>query len=112
DLPGRLVARTRAAVPASTLWSLLIVFLLTFSLARSTVTAAWVPGMDVVVLIALAAVVVMGVLAVTPLPAGAGVAIGLGLAPAVALLVTGPALRESFPVASGSNLAATWLARL
>ncbi len=112
DLRSRLVARTRAAMPASVLWSLLLVFLLTLSLARSTVTAAWVPGIDVVVLIALAAVVVMGVLAISPLPAGAGVAIGLALGPAVALYVTGSALRDSFPQAQSSNLLSDWLSRV
>jgi len=112
DYRSHVIGRARAAMPASSLWSLLLVFLLTFSLARSTVTAAWVPGIDVVVLIALAAVVVMGVLAISPIPAGVGVAIGLGLAPAVALFVTGPGLRDAFPVAQDSNLFSTWLARL
>src|SRR6266705_186129 len=112
DLRSRVIARTRAAVPASVLWSLLLIFLLTFSLARSTATAAWVPGIDVVVLIALAAVVVMGVLAISPLPAGAGVAIGLALGPVVAAYVTGPALRDAFPQDQSSNLLSSWLSRI
>lgn len=106
----RLVDRTRAAVPGTALWSALLVFLLTYAIAKSAVTAAWVPGVEVVVLVALAGALVMGLLAVSPLPWAVGAGIGLALGPIVAGIAAGPALRDAFPNQSyGPGLISTWL---
>ena len=103
--PYRLVVdRTRAALPASVLWSALLVFLLTFVLAKSTITAGWAPGIQVVAVIALAGALLMGVLAVSPLPWGLGAGIGLALGPVVAGFAAGPELLAASPH--------TWLTRV
>ena len=110
---SRAVAGTRAALPPSVLWSAALVFLLTLAIAKSTVTAAWVGEMDIVPYIALAGVVVVGALAVSPIPWGIGVGVGLILGPVVAAYAAGPALRASYPDDQlGLALIQTWIARI
>lgn len=105
--------RTRQAVPAATLWSALIVFLLVLTIAKSTVAADWVPGTDIAPLIAIAGALLMGVLAVTPLPWWWCVSVGMALGPVVAGLLTAPAFRTMHPLdPSGLALIQTWIGRL
>src|SRR5579859_3574113 len=105
--------RTRAAVPAGSLWSALIALLLVLTIAKSTVSAAWVPGIDVVPLVALAGAVLMGVLALTPLPWWSGVGAGVAIGPVVAAAVTAPAFRTTHPLdPSGLALIQTWIGRV
>ena len=80
----------RSSMHGGVAWSALLVILLTLAIARSTVTAAWVPGMDVVPLIALGGALLTAVLAVLPIrwPAALGFAMVLG--PVVALFAMRP----------------------
>jgi transglutaminase-like putative cysteine protease len=109
-VPGRLWGRTRASLTGAVAWSAVLVLLLTLMIARSTATAAWVSGIDVVTAVALSGAVLMGVLAVTPVPWPAGLGIGLVAGPVVAALAAGPALHAAHPLdtVSISTLSAWW----
>ena len=51
--PGRVWGSARSSMQGGQWWSALLVLLLTFAIARSTATAGWVNGIDVIPLIAL-----------------------------------------------------------
>ena len=105
--------KAREAVPAGALWAALISFLLVLTIAKSTVSADWVPGLDIAPLVAIGGAVLMGLLAVTPLPWWWCVSAGLALGPVVAGIVTAPAFRSGHPLdPSGLALIQTWTARV
>src|SRR5258706_16179888 len=89
--PDQLWGRTRSSLRDGVLWSALIVFLLTYAIASSTSTAAWVPGIGVIPLIALGGALLMAVLAVLPVPWPAALGLGMILGPIVASIAAGPA---------------------
>src|SRR5258708_25174040 len=90
--------RARAAVPAQTVWSAVVVFALAVTIARSTVAAYWVPsGIDGIPFVALGAALLMAVLALTRLPAWLCEAIGAVAAPAVAGITNQPAFQAHTP---------------
>ena len=94
-------------------WTALLVLLLTLAIARSTATAGWVDGIDVVTYVALGGAVVMGLLAILPLPWGVGLGVGLVAGPIVAAVAAGPALRNLHPLDTLSlSLPGTWWTRL
>src|ERR1700704_4020654 len=97
--PGRerLWNGARSSMQGGFVCSALLVFLLTFSIARSTATAGWVNGIDVITPIALTGVLLMAVLAVLPVPWPAGLGLGLILSPAVAAVGAWPAIHARFP---------------
>ena len=70
----------------------ILVLLLTISIAKSTATAAWVPGIDAIVTIAVIAALLMGVLATVPIPEALGLGVGLVLAPVGAVWAAWPQL--------------------
>src|SRR5437899_5436487 len=87
DTAGRqwmLWERMRESMGAGRFWSMLLVLLLTLTVARSTSTVNWVDGIDVITPIALAGALLMGVLALTPLRDAIALGIGLVLSPVVA----------------------------
>src|SRR5438093_13477477 len=85
--------RARAAVPASTLWSAVLLFALAVTIARATVSASWVPsGIDAIPFVALGAAVLMALRALTRLPAWLCVAVGLPAGPVVAGVAPGHVL--------------------
>jgi transglutaminase-like putative cysteine protease len=98
---GRLWDGARSSIGGGVIWSAVIVFLLTFAIARSTSTAAWVTGIEVITLIALLGALLMAVLALTPIPWPAGLGVGMLLGPVVALIAAGPALHATHPFDSG-----------
>ncbi len=113
SLPTRVMRRTRDALPGGVLWTSLLVFFLTLAVAKSTVTAEWVGGIEVVPLVALAGAVLMGLLALTPIPWGIGVAIGMAVGPVVAGFAAWPALHAAHPGdALGVGLLQAWWVRL
>jgi hypothetical protein len=79
------------------LWSAVMVFLLTLAIARSTSTAAWVNGMEVVPLIALAGALLMAVLALLPIPWPVGLGLGMVVGPVVAAVEAWPAIHALHP---------------
>jgi transglutaminase-like putative cysteine protease len=91
----------RSSMDGGVVWSALIVFLLTFAVARSTATAAWVTGIDVITLVALTGALLMGVLAVTPIPWPAGLGLGMVFGPVAALIAAGPVLHATHPLDPG-----------
>src|ERR1700693_5539737 len=96
--PVQLWGRARSSMGGGVVWSALIVFLLTYAIASSTATAAWVNGIQVIPLIALGGAVLMAVLAVLPVPWPAGLGLGMILGPIVALIAAGPALHAAHPL--------------
>jgi transglutaminase-like putative cysteine protease len=94
---GRLWDGARSSMRGGVVWSALIVFLLTFAVARSTSTAAWVSGIEVITLVALMGAVLMAVLALTPIPWPVGLGLGLLLGPVAALVAAGPVLQATHP---------------
>ncbi|TMC98882.1 MAG: transglutaminase domain-containing protein [Chloroflexi bacterium] len=105
--------RTREGLPGGALWTSALVFLLTLAIAKSTVTAEWVPGIEVVTMVALVGAVFMGLLAVLPIPWGAGVAIGMVAGPIAAAVASWPALNAGHPGdPSGLGLVSAWSPRV
>ncbi|TAN32402.1 DUF4129 domain-containing protein [bacterium] len=96
--PGRIWERTRESMGGGVQWSALMVLLLTYSIARSTATANWVSGIDVITAIALAAAIVLALLAVLPVPWPIGLAAGMILGLAVAAIASAPALHAAHPL--------------
>src|SRR5713226_4946267 len=112
-VPGRAWSRMLATMTRAVAWSAVLILLLTFMVARSTATAAWVPGIDVVTLVALGGALLMGVLAVAPVPWAAGLAVGLAAGPVVAALAAAPAIHAIHPADTVSiGLAGTWWGRI
>jgi transglutaminase-like putative cysteine protease len=82
-------------------------------IARSTAAAAWVPGIDSVVPIALVGAVLMGVLAILPVPWPAGLGVGVLVGPFAALNASWSQLHAAHPADPLSvGLAGVWFARL
>ena len=93
-------------------WSALLILLLTLMIARSTATAAWVPGIDSVVMVALLGAVLMGLLAILPVPWPIGLGAGLLVGPLVALNASWTQLHAAHPTDPLSlGLASVWWAR-
>src|SRR5437660_596008 len=113
SFPLRLVRRTRDELPGGVVWSAGLLFLLTLAIAKSTVTAQWVPGIEVVTMVALVGAVFMGLLAVLPIPWGVGVGIGMVAGPFVAGFASWPALHGSHPADPlGLGLLSAWWGRI
>ncbi|TMC72833.1 MAG: transglutaminase domain-containing protein [Chloroflexi bacterium] len=111
--PGRVWGRTRASMTGAAAWSAVLVFLLALMIARSTATAAWVGGIDVVTAVALGGAIFMGLLALAPVPWVAGLGSGLIAGPVAAALAAGPALRAAHPLDTVSiSLVSTWWGRI
>ncbi len=108
----RVIHQTRANLTGSVLWTSLLIFLLTLSLARSTVTAQWVPGIEVIPFLALAGALVMGLLALVPLPWAVGFGIGLVLGPVLAAVAAGPMLQVHYHDQLSPGLVGIWWGRI
>lgn len=111
--PARVWGRTRASFAGGLGWSAVLTLLLTLMVARSTATAAWVGGIDVVAAVALGGALLLGLLALAPIPWAAGLGIGLLAGPLVAAMAAGPALRATHPLDVLSvGLVGTWWGRI
>src|ERR1700674_5210763 len=112
-VPGSVWGHTRATMTGAVVWSAVLVFLLTFSVARSTATAAWVPGIEVVPLVAMGGALLMGLLAVLPIPWAAALGAGLVLGPLVAAVAAGPTIHAQHPFDTVSlRLVNIWWGRI
>src|SRR2546421_1833256 len=90
-----------------------LVLLLTISIAKSTATAAWVPGIDAIVTIAVIAALLMGVLAAVPIPEALGLGAGLVLAPVGAVWAAWPQLHaQHHSDVFGRQLIGVWWNRI
>src|SRR5216684_6124745 len=111
--PGQLWGRARSSMGGGVLWSALIVFLLTYAIASSTATAAWVAGIEIIPLIALGGAVLMAVLAVSPIPWPAGLGIGMILGPVVAVIEAWPSMHTQHPLdVVNTGLIGVWWTRI
>jgi len=91
-VPGQVLGSARSSMQGGAWWSALIVLLLTFAVARSTATAGWVNGIDVIPLIALGGAVFMAVLAALPVPWPLALGAGTILGPVVAFIQAWPSM--------------------
>ena len=111
--PGRAWNRARSSTKDGLLWSALIVFLLAFTIARSTTAAGWTPGTDVIPSIAFGGAFLMAVLALSPVPWPAGLGVGMLLSPAVAVVAAWPQIHARWPQeALDLQLIGTWWTRI
>src|SRR5258708_33349610 len=111
--PGQLWGRARSSMGGGGLWSALIVCLLTYAIASSTATAAWVAGIEILPLIALGVAVLMAVLAVSPIPWPAGLGIGMILGPVVAVIEAWPSMHTQHPLdVVNTGLIGVWWTRI
>ena len=113
-MPGVAWQRTRAAVPASTVWTAILVFALAVTIAKSTVSALWVPaGVDGIPFVALGGAILMSVLAVTPLPAWFCVTLGIVAGPVLSAFVSASQFKLVHPEdPAGIGLVQVWIIRL
>lgn len=112
-IPGQFWGRTRASLTGSAAWSGLLILLLTLMIARSTATAAWVDGIDIVTVVAVGGAVLMGLLALSPIPWTVGVGIGLLAAPVAAGYAAWPQIHAAHPLDTVSGaLIGTWWTRI
>src|SRR5258706_5984263 len=111
--PGQVWGRTRASMTGSAAWSGLLILLLTLMIARSTATAAWVDGIDIVTVVALGGALLMGLLALSPIPWTAGVGIGLIAGPIAAGFAAWPQIHAAHPLDGlSADLLGTWGTRI
>lgn len=110
--PNRLLSRLHPPTGAA-MSSLALVFLYTLALANSTTTAAWLPGLNLIPLVALAASLLLAFLALSPLSSRLALSTTFLLGFLVAIWVTLPTLRSAYPQdPSGIPWLFTWMARL
>src|SRR5450759_4723530 len=95
---GRLWNGARSTMGGGVLWSALLVFLLTFAVARSTATFGWVSGIEVITLVALGGAVLMALFAVVPIPWPFGLGVGMVLGPVVAVVAAWPTIHARNPL--------------
>src|ERR1700687_2459135 len=107
--PGQLWSGARSSMRGGLVWSALLVLLLTLSIARSTATAAWVGGMDVVPLISLGGALLMAVLAVLPIRWPIGLGFGMILGPIAAGVAAWPVINATHPHDEGLGV---WWTRI
>jgi len=111
--PGRAWDRARSSTKDGVPWSAVIVFLLAFTIARSTAAAGWTPGIDVIPSIALGGALLMTVLAVLPVPWPAALGVGMILSPVVAVFAAWPVIHARWPQdVLGQQLFGTWWTRI
>jgi len=114
DTPQALLwDRVTQSIGGGRFWSAVLVILLTFTVARSTATVRWVDNIDVILWVALAGALVMGVLAVLPVREPISLGIGLALAPAAAIAGAWPLIHTRHPGdAIGPQMISVWWDRV
>src|SRR5438046_3163261 len=101
--------RVRESIGGGRFWSAVLVILLTITVARSTATVRWVDNIDVILWVALAGALVMGVLAVLPVREPISLGIGLVLAPVAAIVGAWPLVHARHPGDGiGPQLISVW----
>jgi transglutaminase-like putative cysteine protease len=112
-MPGKAWDRARSSTKDGILWSALIVFLLAYTIARSTAAAGWTSGIDVIPSIALAGALLLAVLAISPVPWPAGLGVGMVLSPVVAVFAAWPEIHARWPQdVLDLQLIGTWWTRI
>jgi len=105
--------RAQRSVGGGLFWSAVLALLLSYAIARSTVTAAWIGGMDVITLVAVGAAVFMALLALSPVPSALALGAGAVLAPIVAIMAAAPSIHAAYPHdPADPRLIGIWSARI
>ncbi|MDQ2923795.1 MAG: DUF3488 and transglutaminase-like domain-containing protein [Candidatus Dormibacteraeota bacterium] len=105
--PGRVWSGAQSSLRGGVGWSVLLVLLLTFAISRSTATASWVAGLEVVPLIALGGALLMALLAVLPIRWPVALGLGVILGPVAAAIGALPVIRAMHPH-DGGWIGAWW----
>jgi len=106
-------ARARQTLGGGVFWSVILAVLISYAVARSTATADWVGGIDVITLIAIGGAVAMAVLAVLPVPWALGLGVGMAAGPVVAFVAAWPVLHAAHPLDPlDFHLVGVWWARI
>src|SRR5579864_8266642 len=113
QLPGVAWERTSESLGGGRVWSAILVLPLTFTVARSTATANWVEGIEVITLIALVGALVMGILALLPIAEPLSLLAGAVLAPVAAVIGAWPQIHARHPTdVFGPQLIRVWSDRI
>src|SRR5213594_112628 len=110
---AQLWENARESMDGGRFWTAALVLLLTITVARSTTTVNWVPGIEVITPIALAGAVLMGVLALTPVRDFIALVLAFVLAPVVAFAGAWSQIHARHPTdVPGSQLVNVWWQRV
>ncbi|HET9782041.1 MAG TPA: transglutaminase domain-containing protein [Candidatus Dormibacteraeota bacterium] len=113
SMPSEILGRAREWLGGGRFWTAAIVFLLSLAVSKSTATVQWVPGIDVVVPIALFGALLMSVLAIAPVREPVALGIGAVLAPIAALIGAWPKIHAAHPDdVLGLGLLNVWWSRI
>lgn len=105
--------RAREFLGGGRLWTAGLVFLITLSVAKSTITVHWVDGIEVILPVALGGALLMAILAMLPIPAYIGLGAGAVLGPLVAILGAWPRIHANHPSdVIGLPLIGVWWTRI
>ena len=110
---AQLWENARESMDGGRFWTAALVLLLTITVARSTTTVNWVPGIEVITPIALAGALLMGVLALTPVRDFIALGLAFVLAPVVAFAGAWPQIHARHPTdVPGLQLVNVWWQRV
>src|SRR5881409_1874302 len=110
---AKLWENARESMDGGRFWTAALVLLLTITVARSTTTVNWVPGIEVITPIALAGALLMGVLALTPVRDFIALGLAFVLAPVVAFAGAWPQIHARHPTdVPGLQLVNIWWQRV
>jgi transglutaminase-like putative cysteine protease len=105
--------RTREWLGGGRFWSAVIVLLLTIAVSKSTATVQWVPGIDVVVPIAMLAALLMSLFALLPIAEPIGLVVGGAVGLVAAFVGAWPKMHASHPSdVFGPQLTTVWSSRI
>lgn len=105
--------RTREWLGGGRFWSAALVFLMTLSIAKSTITVHWVDGIDVILPLALGAALLMSLFALLPIAAWIGLVVGFAMGPVVAVFAAWPRIHANHPTdVLGPRLLGEWWTRI
>jgi len=103
----------RRSITNGQVWSAGFVVVLTLLIAKSTVTAEWVDGVEIIVPLAIGAAVLASVLAATSLPWPIGLGLLTLAGPVVSLFAAAPSIRATHPLdPAGAALVNLWWTRI
>ena len=106
-------SRVRESLGGGVFVSAILVFLLTYAVAKSTATVDWVNGVGVITYIALAGAIALGLLAILPVPWPAALALGTVTGPVIALVASWPFIHALHPEqALDARLIGIWFGKI
>ena len=111
--PAALLSRAQARLTGSTLFTSLLILLLVLAVSRSAASPAWMNGMGILPLVAIAGATITLILALSPLRTSNALLFNLALGTLVTVIAIGGALHAVHPSdPSGLAFFSTWKQRL